>query len=270
MTELQTGTVDDVELVVDDTGTAWITLDRPDKRNAMTIAMWRRLGDICRGLAGERSVRAAVISGRGKSFCAGADISNLKEDDAALRAAVDDAQELLRGLQVPTIARIQGHCWGGGLEIAVNCDVRIAEPHASFAIPPAKLGVVYPVHAIQALVWLIGPSATKRLIYTAKPITTHEALRLGLIDAIAEGHREGLDDLQHAIRDELDEMAGKSLLSMASTKSIINTICEEGDYLADYRRWRQIWAASPDALEGPSAFLEKRSPEFGWHPADLG
>lgn len=259
-------TIDDVELQVHD-GVARIALNRPDKRNAVTIAMWRRLGTICRELSTDPGVTAVVVCGHGKSFCSGADISNLHEDDATLRSAVDQAQEALRGLPVPTIARIHGHCWGGGLEIAVNCDVRIASPDATFAVPPAKLGVVYPVHAIEALVWLIGPSATKRLIFTARPVDAHEGLRLGLIDRVADGHGEDLDDLDNAVRDELHLMQDKSLLSQAAAKSIVNTLCVQGDQLADYRRWRRIWAASPDAAEGPAAFLEKRPPRFTWHPA---
>lgn len=262
-------TIDDVELRISD-GVARIALDRPDKRNAMTVAMWRRLGTICRELSGDTDVTAVVVSGHGTSFCSGADIANLHEDDTTLRAAVDEAQAALRGLPVPTIARIHGHCWGGGLEIAVNCDVRIASPDATFAVPPARLGVVYPVRSIGAMVGLIGPSATKRLIFTARPVDAHEALRLGLIDLVAEGHGEDLDDLDNAVRDELQLMAGKSLLSQAAAKSIVNTICDQGDMVADYDRWRRVWAGSADSAEGPAAFLAKRPAAFSWHPADPG
>lgn len=252
------GTADFIDLTVED-GLARITLDRPDKRNAMTVAMWRRLDAACQTIAADPGVRAVVVAGRGRSFCSGADISNLREDDATLRAAVDEAQHRLRGLQVPTIAAIHGHCWGGGLEIAVNCDIRIAAPDATFAIPPAKLGVVYPVASIEALVWLIGPAATKRMIFTARPAEANQALALGLVDVVA-------DPVEVAVQDELAQLAGKSLLSQAAAKAIVNTICDQGDQVGEYRRWRQLWAASPDAAEGPTAFLEKRAPQFTWHP----
>ena len=266
MTSALSGTTDDIELRIRD-GVAWITLSRPDKRNAMTIAMWRRLGAICRALAADPAVVVAVVAGRGASFCSGADISNLREDDATLRRAVDEAQAALRGLNIPTIARIHGHCWGGGLEIAVNCDIRITARDASFAVPPAKLGVVYPVHSIEALVWLIGPAATKRLVFTARPVDAHEALRLGLVDVVADGDGEHQDGLDRAVLEEVGLMVGRSLLSQAAAKAIVNTICDLGDQTAEYRRWRRIWADSPDALEGPSAFLEKRPARFTWHPA---
>ncbi|MFV0457782.1 MAG: enoyl-CoA hydratase/isomerase family protein [Actinomycetales bacterium] len=244
--------------------TARLVIDRPAKRNAMTLPMWRLIHELCAQVADDRRIRALNLSGAGPSFCAGADISALAGDDAELKDAVRRAETALRGLPIPTVATIRGHCWGGGVQLAVACDLRIAARDASFALPPARLGVVYPAESLRAMTALIGPSVTKRLIFSGEPIAADEALRVGLVDAVVAG-----DDLERFGQEWLSGFGPRSLLSQSAAKAIINEIVDGGDGSSGYRRYQRAWRNSPDAGEGPAAFLAKRRPDYTWHPADL-
>ena len=149
-----------------DGAVATLTINRPAKRNALTPVMWRRLAEVCAELAADPGLRVLVVTGAGPSFCAGADISSLSQDEAELKAVVQTAERALRSLPMPSIAKVRGHCLGGGNQIAVACDLRVADSTATFGVPPARLGVVYPVGSTRALVELVGPAAAKRLIFT--------------------------------------------------------------------------------------------------------
>ncbi len=243
-------------------GVAEVLIDRPDKRNALTIAMWRTLAAICTDLAADPELRAVVVGGAGPSFCAGADISALSEDDAAMKDAVRAGEESLRGLAVPTIAKIRGHCMGGGNQIAIACDLRVADVSAVFAVPPAKLSVVYPANSTQALVALVGPAAAKRLLFTAATIDAAQALRLGLVDELA-----ATDELDAAVARIVDAILPLAPLTQAASKQLINTITAGGDAEAVQRRWDDEWRASEDGREGPRSFLERRAAVFTWRPA---
>ena len=243
-------------------GVARVVIDRPDKRNAMTVAMWHDLAAIFLELAGDASVRAVVITGNGLSFCAGADISALSADDAVMKAAVSAAETAIRGIGVPTVAAISGHCMGGGTQIAVACDLRYADSSARFAVPPAKLAVVYPPDSTRALVALIGPSAVKRLIFTAETIDASEALRLGLVDRLVP-----VGELDLVVENLLASLAGRAMITQTSTKRIVNALVDQTSGEAEYRHALEAWAMSGDGVEGPASFLAKRDPEFGWHPA---
>jgi enoyl-CoA hydratase/carnithine racemase len=242
-------------------GVAQVLIDRPDKRNALTIAMWQTLAAICADLADDRELRAVVVTGAGPSFCAGADISALSADDAAMKAAVFAGEEALRALAVPTIAKIRGHCMGGGNQIAIACDLRVADSSAVFAVPPAKLSVVYPANSTQALVALVGPAAAKRLLFTATTIDAAEALRIGLVDELVPP-----EELDAAVSRLVGAVVALAPLTQAASKQLINTITRDGDAEAVQRRWEDTWRASADGREGPRAFLERRAPKFTWRP----
>jgi enoyl-CoA hydratase/carnithine racemase len=244
--------------------TARIEVNRPDKRNAMTVAMWNDLSAACDRLAADPAVRAVLVRGVGRSFCTGADISALREGDATVKEVVGRAEASLRALPVPTVAVIHGHCWGAGLQIATACDLRIAADDATFAVPPAKLGIVYPATSLAAMVALIGPAATKQLVFTAAPIDAPAAEHLGLIDQVV-----AVDDLDSAATDLVASFSG-SLLSHCAAKAIVNAIVDGADGRASYQHWMSVWADSADGAEGPNAFLERRPAEFSWHPSELG
>jgi enoyl-CoA hydratase/carnithine racemase len=241
---------------------ATVTINRPDKRNALTIGMWQQLAVICDDLRADADLRAAIVTGAGPSFCAGADISALSEDDATMKAVVDRAERALRDLPVPTIAKISGHCLGGGNQIAVACDLRVADSTAIFAVPPAKLSVIYPVLSTRALIELIGPAAAKRLIFTARPIDAAEALRLGLVDQVVTP-----DELDATVADLVASMLPLAPMTLTATKQLANAIADGVDADALYDEWVTEWKASPDGVEGPRSFLERRSPTFTWKRA---
>ncbi len=245
-------------------GVATVTINRPAKRNAMTVAMWESLERVCLDIARMPDVSAVVVTGEGPTFCAGADITALSADDALVKRVVRQAESALRELAVPTVAAIRGNCMGGGVQIAVACDIRVAASDAVFAVPPAKLGVIYPVSSIRTMVALIGPAASKRLVYTAAPIGATEAFRLGLVDEVVAP-----DGLDAAVAELVASFGEKSVLSQSAAKAMVNAVVSGADTEAEYARWNAIWSTSVDSTEGPAAFLAKRPAEFGWHPSEL-
>ncbi len=166
-------------------GIATLTLRRPAKRNAVTYEMWLAIAGHCRALATDPSVRVLLVRGQGAHFCAGADIAGLADaDQAQYQLANAAADEALASFPKPSIAVITGACVGGGTELAVACDLRLADTTARFGITPARLGLVYPAPAVARVVRLIGPSAAKHLLYSAELIDADRALRVGLADEL--------------------------------------------------------------------------------------
>lgn len=241
---------------------ATLTINRPAKRNALTVAMWGELAAICAELDADPRLRVLVVTGAGPSFCAGADISSLSEDEAVLKSVVETAERALRNLAMPSIARISGHCFGGGNQIAVACDLRVADSTASFAVPPARLGVIYPVGSTRALVELIGPAATKRLIFTGQPIDAAQALRIGLVEQVV-----GPAELDAAVAELVAAILPLAPMTQNACKELVNLIADGGDADAAFERWTARWRLSSDGAEGPRAFLARRQPVFSWRPA---
>src|SRR3954468_8543310 len=164
-------TEDPALAITRDAHVARLTINRPDKRNAMTAAMWAGLPGVLEQLADDPGVRVLVVTGAGPSFCAGADISDLlsgpdpADPMAEVRRDNLAAQVALREFPKPTVAMIRGHCIGGGVEIAACCDLRFADPTAVFGVTPAKVGIVYTPSSTKALIDLVGPSMTKYLLF---------------------------------------------------------------------------------------------------------
>jgi enoyl-CoA hydratase/carnithine racemase len=241
-------------------GVGTITIDRPDKRNAMTARMWRDLPRLLDGLASDPSVRVVVLTGAGGNFCAGADISELGDikphGEGNLSTA---AEEALAAFPKPTIAAIEGFCVGGGCQLAAACDLRFAADGARFGITPAKLGIVYPVSATTRLVRLVGPSAAKYLLYSADLVGTDHALRIGFVDEVTPSG---------ALHDRVDEyaatLASRSLLTQEATKDMVDTIAAGLPVEASADLWLAEAVAGGDATEGVTAFLERRPPNFTW------
>ena len=238
---------------------ATLTINRPAKRNALTSAMWRELARLCAELDADPRLRVLVVTGAGPSFCAGADISSLSEDEAVLREVVDAAERALRDLPMPSIAKISGHCLGGGNQLAVACDLRVADSTASFGVPPARLGVIYPVASTRALVELVGPAAAKRLIFTGQPVDAAQALRMGLVEQVVEPGQ-----LDAAVAELVAAILPLAPMTQFASKELVNLIADGGDADTAYDRWMARWRLSPDGVEGPRAFLARRPPVFGW------
>ena len=170
-------------------GQARLTLDRPEARNAIPASGWAELAARI-GEAAESSARLLVVTGAGGSFCAGADLADfaaMRADPTAIarfREAMRDALDRLRALPIPTVALIEGPCYGAGVALAMACDLRIAAPDAVFAITPAKLGISYPQEDVHRLVGLVGPGQAARLLLGAQAVSAGEARQIGLVECL--------------------------------------------------------------------------------------
>jgi enoyl-CoA hydratase/carnithine racemase len=242
---------------------AVLTIDRPEKRNAMTAAMWAGLPDVLAGPAADPAVRVLVVTGAGPSFCAGADIADLlsgpdpADPMAVVRRDNLAAQAALRNFPKPTIAMIRGHCIGGGAELAVCCDLRFGDPTAVFGVTPAKVGVVYTPSSTKALLDLVGPAMTKYLLFSGELIDAPTALRAGLVDRLVD-----TEDLEAEVHRFADVLAGRSALSQRATKEVVAALAAGGDGEAEVARWYRETVARGELAEGVAAFAERRTPRF--------
>lgn len=246
---------------------AVLTIDRPDKRNAMTTAMWTALPGVLAEVADDPGIRVLVVTGRGPSFCAGADISDLlggpdpADPMAVVRQANLAAQAALRSFPKPTLAMIRGHCIGGGVELATCCDLRFTDPSGLFGVTPAKVGIVYTPASTKALIDLIGPSMTKLLIYSGELIDAATALGAGLVDRVVPAER-----LEAEVHRFAGVLAERSALTQRSTKEVVAALLSggagEGAVVAD--RWYPETIRSGELAEGVTAFTERRPPAFPW------
>jgi enoyl-CoA hydratase/carnithine racemase len=248
-----------------DAHVATLTIDRPEKRNALTAAMWAALPGVLEGLATDPAVRALVVTGRGPTFCAGADISDLlsgrdpADPMAEVRRDNLAAQAALRTFPKPTIAMIRGHCIGGGVEIAGSCDLRFADPTGMFGVTPAKVGIVYTPSSTKALIDLVGPSMTKYLLFSGELVDAPTALRSGLVDRVVPA-----EELEPEVRRLADVLAGRSALTQRATKEVVAALTSGADGEAEAARWYPETIAAGELAEGVAAFAERRPPRFPW------
>jgi enoyl-CoA hydratase/carnithine racemase len=243
---------------------AVLTIDRPEKRNAMTAGMWAALPGVLGPLADDPGVRALIVTGAGAGFCAGADISDLlggaDPDDPMADVRRDNlaAQAALREFPKPTVAMIRGHCIGGGVEIAASCDLRFADPTSVFGVTPAKVGIVYTPRSTKALLDLVGPAMTKYLLFSGELIDAPTALRVGLVDRLIPA-----EDLEAEVHRFADVLASRSALSQRATKEVVADLTAGGDGEGVVVRWYRETIATGELAEGVAAFAERRPPRFG-------
>ncbi|KUN23433.1 enoyl-CoA hydratase [Streptomyces antibioticus] len=242
--QLQHGVSDSVATVV---------IHHPEKRNAMTAAMWRSLPPLLDTLAADPDVRALVLTGAGGTFCAGADISTLRESPEVAQGLAVAAEEALAAFPKPTLAAIRGHCVGGGAQLAAACDLRFAEEGALFGVTPAKLGIVYPASSTRRLVALVGPSAAKYLLFSGELIDGGRALRTGLVDEVLP---EG--ELDKRVAEFTRILVSRSQLTQAAAKEFADGLTDRDGH------WVEQARGSGDTAEGVAAFLERRQPRFTW------
>lgn len=244
---------------------AVLTIDRPEKRNAMTARMWADLPGVLAAVAADPAVRVLVVTGAGPSFCAGADIGDLLdgEDPADPMADVRRhnlaAQAALREFPTPTVAMIRGHCIGGGVEIAAACDLRFTDPTGLFAVTPAKVGIVYAPASTKTLIDLVGPATTKYLLFSGEQIDAATALRAGLVDRVVDAA-----DLETEVRRFAGILASRSALTQRAAKAIVRALAAGGDGAAEADRWYRETVARGELAEGVAAFAERRPPRFPW------
>jgi enoyl-CoA hydratase/carnithine racemase len=242
---------------------AVLTIDRPEKRNAMSFEMWSALPTLLDKVGADESVRALVIRGT-DHFSAGADISEfttLRADPAGARrygAAVHAGERAIADLPKPTIAAVTGVCVGGGCEIALACDLRIAASDARFGITPAKLGIVYNATSTKRLVDAVGPAWASQILFTAELVDAATALRIGLVNEL----HPAAEAIPRAMT-LAETMSSRSQVSVQGAKAII-TRTTNGHFDEDdtVQALYETSVTSPDYAEGVQAFLEKRPPRF--------
>jgi enoyl-CoA hydratase/carnithine racemase len=246
-------------------GIGTITFNNPDKRNAMSLEMWRGLVEILDRFAADAAVRVVVLTGAGpKAFVSGADISQFgsqRADAAAQRdydALTSAGRARLAAFPRPVIARIRGYCLGGGIGIALRADLRIAAEDAEFGIPAARLGLAYGADMARQLVALVGPAHARMLLYTGARIGAREAERIGLVNRTVRA-----EDLAETVADLARTIAANAPLSVRAAKLAVDAAETPGR--VDEAELEAAIAAcfdSADYREGRAAFQEKRPPKF--------
>jgi len=243
----------------------WIVFDHPERRNAISVDMWRQIPVAIGELAEDASVRVVLLRGAGDAaFVAGADISEFgdkRSGSSATNYDVDGAQAFsaLATSPKPVIAMVRGYCVGGGVAIALCADLRYAADDAVFAIPAAQLGVGYHAAGIEMLQSLVGPSRAKEIFFTARRYSAHEAHAMGLVNEVIP-----VADLLSRVRDTARRIADNAPLTVASVKRIVSELARPREQRDDAAIDASIAAcfASDDYREGVAAFLAKRKPKF--------
>jgi enoyl-CoA hydratase/carnithine racemase len=255
----------DSELIVERHGAvAWLTVNRPDVRNALSLQITQRLAREIRDLARDRAVRVLVLTGAGdRVFVSGADVREFREHLAtpetalAYDAVAEQLQSALRESPKPVIAMIQGHAVGSGTIVAASCDFRIAVRTAKFGIPVAKFGFIAPVPDTLRLVQLVGPAKAKRLLMTGQLIEAPEAQAIGLVDQVVES-----ENLRATVEALAATLAANAPLTLKATKQMIETMTAPNASVASGAPWYAEIFRSRDFQEGLDAFFSKRKPEF--------
>jgi enoyl-CoA hydratase len=261
-----TQTYDTLTCSVND-GIALVTLNRPDSLNALSFRMMDELGVLFGHTLGkDAGVRCIVLTGAGgKAFCAGADIkeragrnARTAETFAALRGTVELFRQI-EECEKPVLAAINGYAMGGGLEIALCCDIRLAATHARLGLPELRLGALPAAGGTQRLSRLIGTARTKEFLFTGEPVDAAEALRLGLVNRVVDP-----DQLLDEALDMARKIAGLAPLAVQFAKRAVHMGSQVGlEAGLEFERYAaSILMDTDDRREGMRAFVEKRAPRF--------
>lgn len=254
-------------LIVEKRGAAgWITFNDPGRHNSVSYAMWEGIPIALQALAEDPAIRVVVLTGAGeRAFVSGANISQfdtLRSGQEAVQAyeqVAEAAQLALYDYDKPTIARIKGYCIGGGLNIALCCDLRVASEDSSFAIPAGKLGLGYRMTAIRNLVCAAGAANALEIFLTAARFTAVEAQTRGLLHKVTTE-----DALDQVILDYISSISANAPLTLMAGKKMIRQMQQLGPEV-DIQAMRRLVMAcfeSNDYREGRRAFAEKRKPVF--------
>jgi methylglutaconyl-CoA hydratase len=243
---------------------ATVTLNRPEARNALNRALLRQLRAVLAELAATNGIRALVLTGAGeRAFCAGADLierqsltpGELTDHTAAINAVAD----AIADFPVPVIAAVRGYALAGGAELAIACDLRVAGEDAVVGYPEVKVGVFPGAGGVVRLPRLIGLGAARDLLYTGRPVTAHEALRLGLVERVVPP--EQVLQAAHHLAAEIAANAPLAIRALKRALAESAGLPEPAAHRA-VQAWREPLDATADYREGLAAFAEKRQPVF--------
>jgi enoyl-CoA hydratase/carnithine racemase len=245
----------------------WIVFNQPEKRNAVSQEMWALMPEYVRELTDDDAIRVVILRGAGEqAFVAGADISQFKDrrrnmaDEEEYRRISGRGSDALAGLGKPLLAMIHGFCVGGGVGIAITCDLRIAADDARFGVPAARLGLGYHYGGMEKLMKLVGPAYTKEIFFTARTdFSAQDAWRMGLVNQVVPKA-----DLERFTRDYALTIARNAPLTIRSAKTTVEQLHRPPDQ-RDYALLDKLLADcfnSQDYQEGVRAFGEKRRPQF--------
>ncbi|MBI2902508.1 MAG: enoyl-CoA hydratase/isomerase family protein [Candidatus Methylomirabilis oxyfera] len=247
--------------------TAIVTINRHAQRNSLSFEMWEAFPGYIKELDSDPSVRVIVLTGAGdKAFASGADISEFTSkrtgrDAAALyHRVVEETMSSIEKAGKPVIAMVNGFALGGGCELAIACDLRIASESASFGIPSARLGVVISFSDTKRLVDLVGAAVAKEMLMTGRRLSAREALAVGLVNQVVPD-----ESLRQATLNMAAKIAANAPFSVASAKAMVDHCCHDADLSsvgsAEADRPLRCYETE-DFREGVHAFLEKRPPRF--------
>ena len=246
--------------------TGTLTFNNPERHNAVSLEMWRRAAAVLDDFAADPAVRFVVLTGAGgKAFVSGADISKFESERASAaavaeyNAAVDRLQQTLLDYPKPTLALIRGYCVGGGVNIAISCDLRICNESARFAITAAKLGLGYGHESVRRLIDLVGPQFASEILFTARQFDAAEALHMGLVNSVVPDA-----EIDEYARKMGETIGGNAPLTIRAMKRIIVELLKnerDRDLAACDLLVKQCFD-SADYQEGRRAFMEKRRPIF--------
>ncbi|MGH2967481.1 MAG: enoyl-CoA hydratase/isomerase family protein [Solirubrobacteraceae bacterium] len=246
---------------------ARLTIDNPDKRNALDHAIL----DAIAATVPRLEARCLLVTAAGPVFSAGYDIGDLPRDEFAHRAEAlvahpfHDAIEALDAFPFPSVAALNGHAIGGGLELALSCDLRLASEDAKVGMPPARLGLVYSHTGLRRFVDVIGSARTRELFFTASNIPASRAERWGLVNEVVPADELGEHAVEYAV-----QIAARAPLSQRGNKRVLGELlAAEGALDPETERelveLREACFRSEDFYEGVRAFAEKRAPEWRGH-----
>ena len=252
-------------IVAKEEGLARIVVNRPERRNAFKAAMWKELSDILEGMAADSEIRVIIITGAGDtSFVSGADISEMTDRSPGTESgyridAASSATQAVENIEKIVIAMINGYAIGGGCELAMACDLRVAAETARIGITSARIGICISLEHIKRLVDLVGPYRAKDILFTGRLLTAREALAAGLVDYVVPG-----GELASFTSDLATRIAANAPLSVLGAKKSIHLLSGNPNLneVEDAFRFSRQCYLSEDFQEGVNAFLEKRKPEF--------
>jgi enoyl-CoA hydratase len=243
-----------------------LVFNNPEKRNAVSLDMWQAVDEALEAFANDEEVRVVVLSGAGgKAFVSGADISKFEDERASAEAVAHYNATTARiygrlnAFAKPTIAQITGSCVGGGVALAVCCDLRICGESSRFGIPAARLGLGYGFAGLERLVHVVGPAFAKEMFFTARLFTAAAAYEMGLVNRVVPDDR-----VDSYVAEYAGAISGNAPLTVGSVKAIIGEVLKDPE-ARDLGKCEELVRrcfASRDYVEGRRAFLEKRPPRF--------